>query len=615
MQTDKVEIKSLPDDDDLKLVTYSIKETLMKTNLYDLNQIAEIIKQKIWSNNPDDWLDDAIGTVERNKGDVELFKKIFNREIIRKQKRLMKDSLKQERKLFSGRMNPQTIYENVEEFHKESPFFYDKNQIFWFWIEDEWKWKIVDETDLLNMIEKSFEMKGAIVTTTLLNKYIKAFQAIGRLNKPLEPNKYWIQFKNKVFDIKTKEMFDVSTKYFFCNPLPYDIGKTNDTPVMDKLFQDWVGEKYIKTLYQFIAYCCYKDYPIHTIFCMIGSGRNGKSSFLKILNKFIGQDNSCSTELDDLLESRFESAKLFKKLVCVMGETNFGTMSKTSLIKKLTGQDLIGFEYKNKMPFDDFNYAKIVIASNSLPVSTDTSEGFYRRWMILDFNNQFPEGKDIVEIIPEEEYSNLARKITELLPELLNKGSFDNQGTIEERQQKYIQSSNPLSLFIEEYCEHGFECYVRNSELYKAYFEYLNATKKRTIKLKAFHQLLAEEGIEVEHTQRNGENGRFAIGIKLKDNWKDMIKEKMTKMPKMTDTTLNTYIYQPIDKRVISVISVIEDKSFINRIRNSPRIFQPCSFCDSRFDVGAFLLGNGKVICEMCLENEDVLNSLKGVDI
>jgi len=37
----------------------------------------------------------------------------------------------------------------------------------------------------------------------------------------------------------------------------------------------------------------------------------------------------------------------------MMGETNFNEMSKTSIIKKLTGGDLIGFEYKNKNPFNE----------------------------------------------------------------------------------------------------------------------------------------------------------------------------------------------------------------------------------------------------------------------
>ena len=34
-----------------------------------------------------------------------------------------------------------------------------------------------------------------------------------------------------------------------------------------------------------------------------------------------------------------------------MGETNFSEMNKTSILKKISGNDLIGFEYKNKKTF------------------------------------------------------------------------------------------------------------------------------------------------------------------------------------------------------------------------------------------------------------------------
>ena len=81
-----------------------------------------------------------------------------------------------------------------------------------------------------------------------------------------------------------------------------------------------------------------------------------------------------------------------------MGETNFSELNKTSILKKLTGQDVIGFEYKNKNPFDGFNYAKILIATNNLPTTTDKTIGFYRRWFIIDFPNRFSEEKDIWKI-------------------------------------------------------------------------------------------------------------------------------------------------------------------------------------------------------------------------
>jgi len=187
---------------------------------------------------------------------------------------------------------------------------------------------------------------------------------------------------------------------------------------MDRIFEEWVGKDYVKTLYEIIAYCLLPDYPINRLFCFVGSGMNGKSKFLELVRRFVGANNVCSTELDTLIASRFEITRLHKKLICQMGETNFNEMNKTSIIKKLTGGDLIGFEYKNKNPFEEKNYAKIIIATNNLPTTTDKTIGFYRRWLIIDFPNQFSEKKDILAEIPDEEYESLALKCVGILNNL-----------------------------------------------------------------------------------------------------------------------------------------------------------------------------------------------------
>ena len=288
------------------------------------------------------------------------------------------------------------------------------------------------------------------------------------------------------------------------------------------MFEEWVGKKKKDMLYEIAAYCCLIDYPIHLIFCFIGGGRNGKTKYQQLIVNLIGKENSCSTELDSLLDSRFESSKLYKKLMCIMGETNFGIMKKTSLLKKLVGQDLIGYEIKNKNPFDDYNYAKIIINSNSLPTSHDTSEGFYRRWVIIDFLNEFPEGKDILKIIPKEEYNNFCNKITKILPRILKKGNFIYQGTIKERMKKYISVSNPFSLFIEENCIVSENYKVKYGELYSSYLKYLFKNKRRRVTRKEFGEILDDEGLFREKNNFKGDDGIYystlwIIGIKLRD--------------------------------------------------------------------------------------------------
>jgi len=335
-------------------------------------------------------------------------------------------------------------------FYKIQPFFYDRAKIWWIWNFDKFCWEQIDETDILNALSKSSGVDT--INSKERTELLECLKQGGRLLIPKPIKKTWIQFKNKIYDIHTGEEFEATPEYFVTNPIPYELHKEKfmETPTIDEIFEEWVGKAHAQTLYEILAYCLIPDYPVHRLFCLIGSGLNGKSCFLRLLKKFIGQSNVTATELDTLINSRFEVTRLYKKLVCLMGETNFSEMSKTSIIKKLTGQDTIGFEYKNKTPFEDENYAKIIIATNNLPSTTDKTLGFYRRWLIIDFPNRFSEKEDILNKIPEEEYECLALKCAHLLKDLLDKREFTNEGSIEERTQRYEDKSNPFDKFWKE---------------------------------------------------------------------------------------------------------------------------------------------------------------------
>jgi len=419
---------------------------------------------------------------------------------------------------------------NVKEFHKTNPFFYDKQNIFWFWDINKFAWEVVDEVDLMNKLDQILGLDGQTVSSRIKSCYLEAFKRVGRNKIPKEAKVKWVQFKDKAYSISSNCFYDIQPNYFFTNPIPHIVSDNPETPVMDKLFEEWVGVEYMDLLYEIIAYSTYRAYPLQVLFSLVGNGRNGKSCFLRLLSRFIGQSNVCSTELDLLVghtSSRFESFKLYKKLVCLMGETNFGTLTQSSLLKKLTGGDMIGFEMKGKKPFDDYNYAKMIIASNSLPSSDDTSDGFYRRWIIVDFPNQFPEGKDILDTVPIEEYSNLAKKVTLILPKLLKRGSFLGQEDISKRKDKYIMASNPITMFIDACCIKDDNSFVSYGELYLAYVQYLKKHKKRRVLRKEFKIALEDEGIFVDRCSKKidevndgWKSSMWVEGLILKGGWK-----------------------------------------------------------------------------------------------
>jgi len=400
------------------------------------------------------------------------------------------------------------------------PLWYDKGRNWWLWNWPQFKWERVDETDILNAIDKQAVINT--INSKEKNEILEALKQVSRLNAPAPIKPTWIQFKKFIFDISTGEKFQAMPHWFTTNPLPIDLHENDfeNTPTIDRIFAEWVGEENVKQLYEILAYCMMPDYPINRIFCFIGSGMNGKSKFLELLRKFIGSDNCCSTELDTLCTSRFEVTRLHKKLVCQMGETNFNEMSKTSMLKKLSGGDLIGFEYKGKDPFDDVNYAKLIIATNNLPATTDKTIGFYRRWMIIDFPNQFSEAKDILTEIPEEEYRSLGLKCCAILKDLLKERQFHNEGSIEDRMKKYEEKSNFLDKFLKEFTEEDVDGFITGAEFYRRFAEWSKENRHREMSETSLSMAMKKLGYEQERKyfswmfDGKGGTARCWIGIK-----------------------------------------------------------------------------------------------------
>ena len=410
------------------------------------------------------------------------------------------------------------------------PCYYDKAKNWWLWNWGETKWERVDETDILNAIEKQATINT--INSKEKNEMLEALKQVSRLNKPADIKPTWIQFKNEIFDIETGEKFRASPQWFTTNPIPWELNREGfeDTPTINQIFEEWVGDKNIKKLYEILAYCMIPDYPIHRIFCFIGGGMNGKTCFMNLLRKFIGKSNCASTELDILLNSRFEVTRLHKKLVCVMGETNFSEINKTSMLKKLSGGDLIGFEYKNKDPFEEVNYAKICISTNNLPTTDDKTIGFYRRWLIIDFPNQFSEKKDILLDIPNEEYESLALKCCGVLKDLLKSRRFDNEGSIEDRMRKYEDHSNPLEKFFREYTKEDTNSFIWKWEFEKNLDEWCKANRFRKITSISISKRMKELGID----QGERSAGGFSEGKRWRA-WLGIIwKNELPQLPQLS---------------------------------------------------------------------------------
>jgi len=394
--------------------------------------------------------------------------------------------------------------ELAKTFIKLQPLFYDRSKNFWLWDFDLFSWEIVDQTDILVRLKNC--SRADTISQKQKNEILESLKQVGRENHPKEIPKAWVQFRDKIVDIESGEMINASPYYFCTNPIPHSLGEHKGTPVIDKIFEEWVGPNHIKTLKQIIAYCMIPDYPIHRIFCLLGVGRNGKSRYLALINNIIGLENSCSVDLDSLMMSRFEAFSLYKKLVCIMGETNFSTMSRTAKLKQLSGQDLYSFEQKGRDSLHDINYAKLIIATNNLPETSDKSEGFYRRWILIDFPNTFPEGKDILKTIPKEEYSNFCLQCIDLLKDLLEEGKFYGEGTIAHKQKDYELRSDPLEPFLDEFIQSDYDSFIYKHEFKSRIKDWCRDNNYREVSETRIAKKMKELNIETKRKEADWQN-------------------------------------------------------------------------------------------------------------
>lgn len=421
----------------------------------------------------------------------------------------------------------QGIFDAAKRLQELCPFFVDEHRLLWVWVRETSSWRLSADSpsrpvELITIMRIALNLVGdaSVRYESLIGK---AIQQVGISKRPTSLGTDWIQLGSELHNIRTGEVRESTPEWFVSGAIPWTPNKTEDTPTIDRLLKEWVGVDRAKTLQEIIAYTLYRDYPLHVLVAFYGSGRNGKGTFFRLLREFLGADNIASTEIDRLLENRFESFHLFGKLAALVGETDDAIISKTSLLKSLSGQDPIPFEMKGGAQFTAINTTKIILSTNNLPPSTDASDGWARRWLIIDFPNQFLEGHDILETIPKEEYGNLARRSIRILSDLLKRGCFSGQGSIEERRQRYIERSEPIRQFLTEtYEESDPEAFVAYGDIYAGYCRWLSEKHRRTPSRGSFSKQLSILGYSIDKTSKKfGDHdfrpGVWVIGLRKKE--------------------------------------------------------------------------------------------------
>jgi len=350
----------------------------------------------------------------------------------------------------------------------------------------------------------------------------------------------WIPLENGLFNINTETLEDFTPKLIFFNKLPITYNPQAKCEKIKSFIKDITRfEEDFNLIQEIFGFILYRDYFLEKAFMFNGKGRNGKGKLISLMEKLIGEDNKTNLSLQNLSD-RFLTENLRNKYANLGGDINNTTINETGLFKSLTGRDYVTADRKFKTPVNFVNYAKMVFSANEIPKTTDSTEGFFQRWIILDFPFQFlpqddidklsTKQKEIVklqnpniidEISTEEEINGLFNWALIGLKRIRKTNTFSKAKSNQDTEEKWVRRSDSCKAFIMDHVSEDYEDYVTKQEFSLFYSKYCKKYKLKTLDNRWIKECLATEiGIGDARINTGSEREHVWKGINLKGKFK-----------------------------------------------------------------------------------------------
>ena len=290
-------------------------------------------------------------------------------------------------------------------------------------------------------------------------------------------NEGFMNLKNGVLNLKTKELLEHSPDYGFIYKLPYDYDAEATCPTWELLLNNLTmgRPELIDLIEEAIAYTVgnvpYTKFQHY--FLLTGKGSNGKSTFINIFKMLLGSENTASIKLANLLTKEYYIAELEGKLANMVADEDPEAFEKkgadSSLLKALTGGDSVSARVIYEAPMQFVNRAKFFYAFNDIPKIGIKSHGDLRRPIIIPFDVNLDVNKearisDVYKKI-EPELSGILNRIVLAHDRLMSKGFTKTKYSLENIAKSRIEH-DPVYDFMTNECEIKEGSFTPYSELY-----------------------------------------------------------------------------------------------------------------------------------------------------
>lgn len=383
-------------------------------------------------------------------------------------------------------------------------------------------WELLDDITIKRTIHnklKELKLQISKQSVVSVSDYLKI-----ELDTPPKQNKNEIFFKNGFYNPVSNEftLYSENNKEdYIINYIKADYRKDAKcnrwVKFIDEIFENDPDKEMKKQLLQeFLGYCLTQDNKMQKSLFLYGNGANGKSVILEMLGYILSHENVSNVPFNKLNDEKY-IIQLNNKLVNILSEIDPKAKNSFDAFKRIIGGDTLTGRNLYKDPVQFENTAKLIFGVNHLPLTMDDSDGFFRRIIVLKFNNQFKGDNADIHLIDKlkEEQEGIIQWMIEGLLRLNQNKKFTVPESSSMVLQEYREENDSILYFANNYCKFEEGVAIPHTELYERYRGFCKEYKFTPLSKLHFKKELINKFPVVEYKPKNinGRTHRCLINI------------------------------------------------------------------------------------------------------
>lgn len=335
----------------------------------------------------------------------------------------------------------------------------------------------------------------------------------------LDQDEYLLGVSNGVVNLRTGSLLDSAKDKMITKQAHVEFKPEAECPRWIQFINEITGDdaELADYLQKVIGYSLTGDTKEQKLFFLYGHGANGKSVFVKTIQRMLG-DYAMQTPVSTIMTKGKGSinndvARLRGARFVATTETEEGSKFNESEVKLLTGGDRIAARFLHQEFFEFAPQFKLWISGNYKPVTGD-GYGIWRRLILVPFNVKFDGDKKDkhLEDKLKAEFSGILNWSIEGCLKWQEEG-LTTPSAITNATQEYRSEMDRVNSWMEECCVEnvGANDSEKASDLYQSYREWARQNGEWEMSQRLFGNRLADKGFMKKKTSK----GYCYYGIQL----------------------------------------------------------------------------------------------------